>query len=120
MTGGELVLEARFKVIMLYDFYGALLTNRQQEYIQAHYLEDCSITEIAEEHKVSRQAVHDAIKRAETVMSDFDKKLNLLARWEKERQLLKEVLTELENNLELINIDDCRKIVRKILADGGV
>ena len=58
--------------------------------------------------------------RSKILGLNFDKKLNLLARWEKERQLLKEVLTELEKNRELINIDDCRKIVRKILADGGV
>lgn len=118
MTGGAQVLEERFKVIMLYDFYGALLTMRQQEYIQAHYLEDCSITEIAEEHNVSRQAVHDAIKRAEAIMLELDKKLNLLERWNKERALLKEVIKELE--LEKVNIEKCHKLVKEILADGGV
>ena len=117
MTGGVLVLEERFKVIMLYDFYGALLTIRQQEYIKAHYLEDCSITEIAIEHEVFRQAVHDAIKRAETVMIEFENKLNLLDRWERERQLLKAVVNELEKTD--IDIDKCRKIVKEILADGG-
>jgi predicted DNA-binding protein YlxM (UPF0122 family) len=66
------------RVALLFDTYGPLLTLRQQELIQAYYLEDLSLAEIAEGDGVSRQAVHDLIRRAESAMHDYEQRLGLV------------------------------------------
>lgn len=72
-------------VALLFDTYGPLLTPRQQELITAYYLEDLSLAEIAEGDGVSRQAVHDLIRRAETAMHDYEERLGLVKEYH-ERQ----------------------------------
>ena len=56
-------LEERVYLSMLYDFYGALLKENNRRIFEAYIQEDYSISEIAEEMEISRQAVHDAVKR---------------------------------------------------------
>lgn len=73
---------------LLLDFYGPLLTPRQLELMQAYYLEDLSLAEIAGEDGVSRQAVHDLIKRAETVLQEYEEKLGAVREYEERRVLL--------------------------------
>lgn len=113
------MIEDRTKIIMLYDFYGALLTQIQGEYIQRHYLEDCSLTEIAEEYQVSRQAVHDALKRTVLLLNGFEDKLKLAERWEKEQIILKQLEYEIMNPLTKIDIDKCRLLLRQVLQSEG-
>lgn len=63
---------------LLYDFYGPLLTPRQQQLIQAYYLEDLSLAEIAGEDGVSRQAVHDLIRRSEAALHHYEERLGFV------------------------------------------
>lgn len=70
---------------MLFDFYGPMLTARQQELMRAYYLEDLSLAEIAGEDGVSRQAVHDLIKRSEAALHDYEARLGFV-REHQERQ----------------------------------
>lgn len=78
-------------VALLFDFYGPLLTPRQQELIRAYYLEDLSLAEIAGEDGVSRQAVHDLIRRAEAALHDYEAKLGLVAEHRRRQALLSEL-----------------------------
>ncbi|MGE5673455.1 MAG: putative DNA-binding protein [Mycobacterium leprae] len=71
---------------LLLDFYGPLLTQRQQELMQAYFLEDLSLAEIADQDGVSRQAVHDLIKRAEALLLEYEEKLRCVREYE-ERQV---------------------------------
>lgn len=64
----------------LLDLYGGLLTDRQQEFMRLHFLEDLSFGEISGEYDVSRQAVHDAVKNAEAALENYEAKLGLLAK----------------------------------------
>jgi predicted DNA-binding protein YlxM (UPF0122 family) len=64
----------------LLEIYGALLTERQREFVRFHYHEDLSFGEIARDHGVSRQAVHDAVRQAEAAMEHYEAGLGLLAR----------------------------------------
>lgn len=59
----------------LIDLYGPLLTDRQREFVMLHYVDDMSFGEIAREYGISRQAVHDAVKHAETSLEDYDSRL---------------------------------------------
>ncbi|MFV0635838.1 YlxM family DNA-binding protein [Mitsuokella sp.] len=72
----------------LFDFYGALLTEKQQECLKMHLFEDFSLSEIGEELGISRQAVYDNIHRSEKAMESYEEKLGLVARYQRERAVL--------------------------------
>ena len=66
---------------LLYDFYGELLTSRQQQVYEDVVLEDCSLSEVAEDLGISRQGVHDMIKRCDKALSDYEEKLHLVEKF---------------------------------------
>ena len=70
-----------FRMTMLYDFYGELLTDRQKEFYQLYYDDDLSLSEIAENYGISRQGVRDVIVRAEAYMTDIEDKTGLVKRF---------------------------------------
>lgn len=71
------------RVGLLYDIYGNLLTERQREVVELYYFDDWSLGEVAEQVQVSRQAVHDNLRRAEEVLEGYETQLQLLAAREK-------------------------------------
>lgn len=89
-------MEERITISLLLDFYGGLLTNRQQQCYALHYEEDMSLAEIAEELGVSRQAVHDNMQRALLVMEDYESKLHLIRDYEHRRKAAEEIYRELD------------------------
>ena len=78
------MLEDTFEISTLYDFYGPLLSEKQQRFVELYHMENCSLTEIAEEVGVSKQAVSEGLKRAEKALTNYEEKLGLLARWKRE------------------------------------
>ena len=70
-----------YRMAMLYDFYGALLTDRQKEFYDLYYNEDLSLAEIAENYGISRQGVRDVIVRAEAAMTEIEDKTHLIRRF---------------------------------------
>ena len=70
-------VEEKIALMELYDLYQNLLTKKQREYFEAAYFDDSSISEIADEFGVSRNAVHDQIKKTISKLNDFDEKLQL-------------------------------------------
>nr|WP_255781753.1 putative DNA-binding protein [Geobacillus sp. YHL] len=72
----------------LYDFYQALLTPKQRNYMALYYLDDYSLGEIAEQYEVSRQAVYDNIRRTEAMLEQYEEKLGLLRKYERRRQII--------------------------------
>lgn len=90
------MLNKVLRVGQLYDFYSALLTEKQRDCLNMHYLQDLSLAEIAEEFGVSRQAVHDILRRAEQTLAEYEEKLGLAARYSAERKLIGEVVSSLE------------------------
>ncbi|WP_295588388.1 YlxM family DNA-binding protein [uncultured Oscillibacter sp.] len=71
-----------YRMTMLYDFYGELLTERQKEFFDLYYNEDLSLAEIAENAGISRQGVRDVIVRAEGIMQEVEDKTGLIRRFE--------------------------------------
>jgi predicted DNA-binding protein YlxM (UPF0122 family) len=90
------MLERMLLIGLLFDYYGALLTPRQQDCIRMHYLEDLSLAEIADEFSVSRQAVHDILNRAEHTLAGYESKLRLLERRNRDQDVLRQVLALLD------------------------
>lgn len=79
------------KITLMYDFYGQLLTDKQQRFVELYYGNDYSLGEIAEGFNVSRQAVHDTLKRTENMLRNYEDKLRLVERYLTQRHKLSEV-----------------------------
>ncbi len=81
---------------LLYDFYGELLTNHQKEIYEQFILEDLSLSEIAETAGISRQGVHDLVKRCQKTLEGYETRLHLVRRF----LSIKEKIHELEKLLD--------------------
>ena len=66
---------------LLYDFYGELLTDHQKEIYEQFILEDLSLGEIARDAGISRQGVHDLVKRCNRTLQEYEEKLHLVSRF---------------------------------------
>lgn len=94
--GGGPVLEKRERMNYLSDFYGELLTPRQQQILDLYYNHDLSLGEISSETRISRQAAHDILKRSEGTLERLEGKLGLYRRFLKQQEELTAALTLLE------------------------
>lgn len=72
---------------LLYDFYGALLTDKKRQVMELYHEDDMSLAEIAGEMGISRAAVFDSLKSAEQQLEKYEEKLGLLAKYEKSASL---------------------------------
>lgn len=82
---------------MLFDFYGKLLTEKQREMLALYYEQDFSLGEIAEEFNVSRQAIHDVIRRSEKILEEYEDKLGLVNKFNNEQDTLNKMVQLIEN-----------------------
>ncbi len=73
-------LERKVSVSWLFSFYGALLTERQQDMLRLYCEEDQSLSEIAGAMRVTRQCVHDTLRRGEEQLAEYEQKLGLYQR----------------------------------------
>ena len=74
-----------YRMAMLFDFYGDLLTERQREFYDLYYNEDLSLAEIAEKYGSSRQGLRDVIVRAEASMTEIEDKTHIIRRFQQSR-----------------------------------
>jgi len=98
------ILEKKNKYNHLYDYYGCLLTTKQQEYFTSYYFDDMSLSEIADVYNISRNAVHDQLKKIYNLLDYYEEKLQLSNKDTK----INEIFKQYENNknsevLELIS-----------------
>ena len=86
-------MDEPFLRTMLFDYYGDLLTDKQKEYYDLHYMSALSLFEIAEMYGTSRQAVWDIIRRAEQTLRDIEAKTGLVARAMQRRAAVAELVS---------------------------
>ena len=89
----------RIRFGSLYEIYGALLTEKQRQCLELYFCEDYSLAEVAEEMNVSRQAIHDLLKRVEQTLEHYEEMLGFLQRVEKMRMLTVEAEAILEKQV---------------------
>lgn len=76
---------------LLYDFYGELLTEHQKSVYEDYVLNDIGLSEIASERGISRQGVHDLVKRCDSTLENYENKLKLLSRFLETKDMVKEI-----------------------------
>jgi len=79
-------------IALLFDFYGDVLTGKQQEVIGLYYEDDLSLAEIAENEGITRQGVRDAIKRAEGQLIEMEERLGLAKRFREMNEAVTAIL----------------------------
>ena len=82
----------RVRAGLLFDVYGPLLTDHQQDIWQLYYEEDWSLGEIGADRGVSRAAVHDLLERTQRALEDFERRLGLLAQHQRRHEHWQEVM----------------------------
>ena len=105
---------------MLYDFYGELLTEHQKKIYEDVVFNDMSPSEIAREENISRQGVHDLIKRCNKILKDYEDKLHLVERFnntKKDVNLIKEISNDYKETGNIEKIDEIVEIADRILND---
>ncbi|MBQ7227179.1 MAG: helix-turn-helix domain-containing protein [Clostridia bacterium] len=96
---------------LLNELYGGMLTEKQSDVIRSYYDYDLSLTEIAEEYGISRQAAHDAIKKGEQSLVECEKKVGFMAKL----SLLKSGLESLRNAIECGQDAKSKEIIENLL-----
>lgn len=97
-------MENRDYLIILYDYYGELLSDDNRKYFEDYYFDNLSLSEIAENNNISRNAVHKHIKSAEEKLTFYEEKLRLC---KKDK--------ELKEKINKIKEEDLRKKILELL-----
>ena len=88
-----------YRMALLYDFYGDMLTDRQKEFYDLYYNEDLSLAEIAENCGITRQGVRDVIVRAEAILTELEDKTGIVRRFLR----MKEQFARMESDVDAIS-----------------
>ncbi len=107
-------MEEKVRLSYLYDFYGELLNPGQRELFNAFVFCDLSLQELADEMGISRQAVHDRIRRSTHIMEDYESKLHLIDK----NNRISDLINEARLRLDTIAADgDKKDHLRKLLSE---
>jgi hypothetical protein len=99
--------------VFLYDFYGELLTDHQKSVYEDVVLNDMSLSEIADERGISRQGVHDLVKRCDRILSGYEEKLHLVERFLQTKEDVQKIRA-LSAGYENDNITETMKEIHRI------
>ena len=88
-------MEKNVRISMLCEIYGKLLTEKQLDILHNYYDKDLSLSEIAENEKITRQAVRDIIKKGENKLFEFEEKLGIMKRMLKQEEQIAIILAEI-------------------------
>lgn len=113
MISKVMKMDEIFKQSLLYDFYGELLTEHQKEIYEQFIVDDLSLSEIAKDAGISRQGVHDLIKRCNKILEEYEEKLHLVERF----LSVKEKVHQIDGLLAEAEEDQLIQKIRKISSE---
>jgi len=99
---------------LLYDFYGELLTEHQKKVYEDAVMNDYSLSELAEEYGVSRQGIHDLLKRCDAILEDYEAKLGLMKRFESLKNTAKEIQVDLDRLKEISDSSERTSLIDEL------
>ena len=113
--------DSTLMMTMLLDFYGSLLSDKQEEYLDLYLNEDLSLSEIAERSGITRQGVHNVIKSAVKSLEGIEHKTGIVEKWLNTKRTLdraSEVAKDLLDNLETEGrfSEQARELVELLVA----
>ena len=103
-----MIIDENIKIIKLIDTYGELLTTKQLVVAKSYYFDNLTLSEIAECHNISRQAIKDSLSQSVRLLNEYEEKLHFLEKCES----LKDTLNEIKS---LSTNDDLTKKINKCL-----
>ena len=98
-------LDTMIEYAMLFDFYGALLKEKNMEIFEDYMFNDMSLSEIAEEHDMTRQGVRDIVVRSKEKLISYEEKLGLVARFNAVKKQRNDIMVKTEEVKQ--DIKDC-------------
>ena len=101
-------MEKILRQSLLFDFYGELLTEHQKSVYSDYILNDIGLSEIAYERGISRQGVHDLVKRCEMILENYENKLGLLEKFLETKAMVKEI-HDITHKFDALNISISEK-----------
>lgn len=117
----ECKMEKIYEQALLYDFYGELLTEHQRQVYEEAVYNDMSLGEIAQEEGISRQGVHDLIRRCDKILMEYEARLHLVERFTKAKEKIREIerltrqMPEDQNSVYLTQIRQLAEELKDIL-----
>lgn len=109
---------------LLYDFYGELLTEHQRSIYEASAFQDMSLSEIAQDFSISRQGVHDTLKRCDKILTEYEEKLHLVEKFMKVQEnarqingILAEIRETQERNEILAKCDSIQLLAKDMIEE---
>lgn len=111
-------MEKIVRQTLLYDFYGELLTDRQRDIYETVVMGDLTLSEAAEDYGISRQGIHDLVKRSTKQLEEYESRLHLVERFLKirdEAEKIRDRAKSLEDRVP--EIAEIRESAEKILSD---
>lgn len=112
-------MDKKIEISMLCQIYGKLLTEKQFDYINDYYNNDLSLSEIAENYNITRQAARDNIKKGENKLFEYEEKLQIMKttlRNEKKIEDILEQITKIQKNYSDKQIAKILENVKKQLT----
>ncbi|MBQ8591483.1 MAG: YlxM family DNA-binding protein [Lachnospiraceae bacterium] len=102
---------------LLYDFYGELLTEHQRYIYEAVVLNDLSLSEMAQEQGISRQGVHDLIKRCDKILAEYEEKLHLVEKFNKIKACVRQIETAAGTLTDSNQTEQIKRLANEILME---
>ena len=107
-------MEKKVEISILCQIYGKLLTEKQYEFIDDYYNNDLSLSEIAENNNITRQAVRDVIKKGENKLFEFEEKLLIMKKTRNQEKQIQEIIEELNKITDSSSDKKIEKILNNV------
>ena len=110
-------MDKKVEVSILIENYGKLLTDKQLDILDSYYNLDLSLSEIAENNGITRQAVRDIIKKGEKKLFEFEEKLQIMKKMQKQEKQISSILSELTKIETKYSDEQIAKILSHIKSE---
>ena len=107
-------MEKNVKISILLDIYGKMLTEKQYSLLDDYYNNDLSLSEIAENEEITRQAVRDNLKKGEKNLFEYEEKLGFMKKTLEQKEKVDEILAEIEIIEKTLNNDALKNVKNKL------
>jgi len=111
------LMDNKVKISVLCEIYGNLLTDKQLAILEDYYNMDLSLSEIAENHSITRQAVRDVIKKGENRLFEFEEKLGFMKKMYKQEEKIASILSELTKIQTKFTDEQIAEILEHVKAE---